>query len=202
MITKNDMLDAFHFRHACKLFNSDKKIASSDFDFILKSAQLSPTSFGMQGIKLLVVTNDALKQSLQPLCWNQKQISTSSHLVIFTVRTSDLTPNSDWVKARFEERPISKEHKKAYLSAYNTFLSDKDIYEWGARQAYILLGNMMNTSAMLGIDSCAIEGFEKSRVEELLGKEDIALMCAFGYRVNEASTKIRVSIDEMCEFME
>lgn len=209
MIDKKEILDSYHFRHACKMFDANKTITDEDFNFLLEVARLSPTSFGMQGVKLYVITDTKTKQNLKPLCWNQNQIDSCSHLVVFTTKTKDLKPNSEWVKDRFAERGLDDAMQKAYLNRYESFHNEgeftKDIYQWGSRQAYIIMANMLSAAAAIGIDSCPIEGFEKSNVEKCLDidttKEQVSVITAFGYRVNPQSIKNRLPQDAIVEFI-
>ena len=202
---KQQVLDGLNFRHACKIFDGTKKITDDDFDFLLQVARLSPTSFGMQGVRLLVITNKELKQKLKPVCWNQNQIDTSSHLVVFLTRTQDLKPNSEYVYTRFKERNLPIEHYEAYLKKYEEFHQNRDTYHWGAKQAYILLGNMTTAAAMIEIDSCPIEGFEKEKVEKILdintSHEEVILISAFGYRTNPQPSKLRLPLEEISQFI-
>jgi len=206
--TKQILLDAYNFRHACKLFDATKKIQEEDFNFILETARLSPTSFGMEGVRLTIITNDTLKDQIKPLCWNQDQINTCSHLVIFKTRTKDLQPYSQWTKEKFAQRGLPQEAQDLYMGVYENFhtsLKSDDIYEWGTRQAYILFSSMITSAAAIKIDSCPIEGFEKEKLEKLLElnteEEEISLVCAFGYRVNEQSKRFRLDTDMMCEYI-
>jgi len=86
--SKEDILKAFHERHACKLFDDKKKIPKEDFDFLLEIGRLSPSSFGMEHWKFLVITSQDLKEKLRPVCWNQPQITTCSHLVAYLAKKS------------------------------------------------------------------------------------------------------------------
>ncbi len=205
---KHALLEAYRFRHACKLFDTTKKINLRDFDFILETARLSPTSFGMEGVRLTVITNQELKEKIKPLCWNQNQIDSCSHLVIYKTRTKDLQPGSQWTKNKFAQRGLPQEAQDKYIQVYADFhksLKSNDIYEWGTRQAYTIFSSMITSAALIGIDSCPIEGFEKENLEKLLEidtqEEEISLVCTFGYRVNAQPNKFRLSLDEMCEFI-
>lgn len=86
----------------------------------------------------------------------------------------------------------------------DTMSSDENILAWTAKQCYIALGNMMTAASTKGIDSCPIEGFEKEKVEEVLGldtsKYQLSVIVPFGYRVNEQSTQLRLDFDEVVEF--
>ena len=204
---KQTLLDAYSFRHACKIFDTTKRISDEEFEFVLETARLSPTSFGMEGVKLMVITDQELKAKLKPLCWNQNQIDSCSHLVIFKTKTKDLKPFSEWTKAKFAQRGLPQEAQDNYMNVYANFhktLKSDDIYEWGTRQAYIMFSSMITSAALLDIDSCPIEGFEKENLEQALqvntDQEEISLVCTFGYRVNPQPKKFRLSLNEICEF--
>ena len=77
----NNFTKAMDFRHACKIFNEQKTISDEQMHYILEAGRKSPSSFGMEGWKFLVITNEALKAKLRPYCWNQAQI-TSNHIVL------------------------------------------------------------------------------------------------------------------------
>ena len=206
----SQFLEAMEFRHACKVFDESKKVEDEQIRSILEVARLSPSSFGQEGWKFLVVTNQELKERLRPVCWNQVQITSCSHLVVILAGLESLKPESGEVKKRFLRRELSQEALEKYLSVYENHLqdvlsSDEKLYEWSARQTYLAAANMMTYAATLKIDSCPIEGFEKSKVEEVLGvdttKFQVALLLPFGYRVNEQPLKIRRDFDEVVEFI-
>lgn len=197
-----------HFRHACKIFDETKKIPKEDLEYILECARLSPSSFGMEPWRFLVIQDQNLKEKLKPLCWNQAQITTCSDLVVILAQKEILRPGSDYTRAMLSRRPLSPERIEAYLKRYRSFMEDKkeesDLECWSAKQCYIALANMMTAAAFVGIDSCAIEGFEKEPVTKLLEidtqKEQIALLVTFGYRINYAPEKKRLLLSELVAY--
>jgi nitroreductase len=96
---KKQILNAFQFRHVCKEFDSDRKIPREDFDFILETARLSPSSFGFEPWKFIILQNQEIRKKLLPITWGgQRQIPTASHFVIVLSRTKhDLLPKSDYI---------------------------------------------------------------------------------------------------------
>ena len=111
---------------------------------------------------------------------------------------------------RFARREMPPREKRFYIKLYadhlkDTLSSDENIYAWTARQTYIAAGNMMTAAAVKGIDSCPIEGFEKDKAEEILDldktKWQLSMVLPFGYRINEQSTQLRLSLDEVVEFI-
>ena len=206
----NDFTQAMAFRHACKIFDETKKISQEEIEYILETGRTSPSSFGMEAWKFLVITNEELKAKLRPACWNQVQITSCSHLVIILAGIENVKPSSGMPQQRFGRRPLSPEQLEGYINLYSSHLaetlsSDKNIYEWTARQTYISAGNMMTAGAYIGIDSCPIEGFEKEKVEEILEldttKYQVAMLLPFGYRLNEQSEQLRLPFEEVVEFI-
>ena len=207
---QNDFSKAMDFRHACKLFDETKKITDEQMNFILEAGHKSPSSFGMEPWKFLVITNDELRAKLRPVCWDQPQITTSSHLVIILAAIDAVKVESGIPALRFGRREMPQEKKDFYINLYanhlkETLSSDKNIYAWTAKQSYIAAGNMMTAAAFIGIDSCPIEGFEKEKVETIIGldvsKYQVAMVLPFGYRINPQSTQLRVPFNEAVEFL-
>lgn len=207
---QNDFSKAMGFRHACKVFDEDKKINDEEMYYILEAGRTSPSSFGMEAWKFLVITNEELKAALRPFCWDQVQVTSCSHLVIVLAGIENAKVESGEVEKRFKRRDMPQESLDFYMDIYakhleNTLSNDENIYAWTAKQSYIALGNMMTAAAFIGIDSCPIEGFEKENLETVLdldtSKYQVAVVVPFGYRVNEQSTQLRLPFDEVVEFI-
>jgi nitroreductase len=202
--------EAMAFRHACKIFDESKKISDSDMKDILEVGRLSPSSFGMEAWKFLVITNEELKAKIRPACWDQVQVTSCSHLVIVLAGIDSVKVASGEVKKRFARRDMDQASLDGYMNLYashleHTLSSDTNIYSWTARQTYIAAANMMTAAASKGIDSCPIEGFDKVQVEEILAldtsKHQVAMVLPFGYRINEQPKKLRLDFDEVVEFI-
>ncbi|MGB5792476.1 NAD(P)H-dependent oxidoreductase [Poseidonibacter sp.] len=207
---KKEFLDAMKFRHACKVFDDTKKISNEDLDFILETGRISPSSFGMEPWKFLVVQNEELKAKIRPFCWDQPQITTCSDLVIILAKIEDVKVESGIPQKRFARREMPQEKRDFYIKLYadhlkDTLSSDENIYSWTARQTYLAAANMMTAAASIGIDSCPIEGFEKNNLEKVLEldttKYQVAMVLPFGYRLNEQSEQLRLSKEEVIEFI-
>ncbi|BCD61130.1 MULTISPECIES: NAD(P)H-dependent oxidoreductase [unclassified Nitratiruptor] len=195
-------LEAMEFRHACKIFDHTRKISKEDFEFILECGRLSPSSFGMEPWRFLVIEDEKKKEALQPLCWNQKQITTCSHLVVIKANKA-VVQDDTYIQAMFARRGLDEARTKAYIERYKSFLAEQDISCWVQKQCYIAAANMMTGAAFRKIDSCPIEGFEKAKVENYLGldpqKEEVALILTFGYRLKPQPPKHRLSLDTLVE---
>ncbi|WP_456485815.1 NAD(P)H-dependent oxidoreductase [Hydrogenimonas sp.] len=205
---KDKFLDIMQARHACKLFDDTKKIENETMETILQIGRLSPSSFGMEPWRFLVIREDSLKAALRPLCWDQPQITTCSHLVVIKAIVGPLAPGSTYREKMLSRRELPKEKIEAYLNIYDKFASNKmateGLFCWSSRQCYIAAANMMTGAKAMGIDSCPIEGFEKEKIEALLqmdpAEEQLALVIPFGYCVRQAKEKIRLPLDEITEY--
>lgn len=200
-IDKQDILDAFLFRHACKEFDDTRRISDDDFDFILETARLSPSSFGLEPWKFLVIENRALREKLRPHVWGgQKQLPTASHVIVTLIRkTRFMRYDSDYVQhfmrevQKFPEEAAQTRTgilKKFQETDFALLGNERAMTDWAGKQTYIALGNMMTTAALIGIDSCPIEGFEMAAVEQVLSETialntanwSVAYLLALGYR--------------------
>ncbi|KUP24555.1 NAD(P)H-dependent oxidoreductase [Paenibacillus sp. DMB5] len=217
---KEDILAAYAFRHATKEFDSSRKISSEDFGFILETARLSPSSFGFEPWKFVVVQNPELREKLRVNAWGaQKQLPTASHfLLILSRQPADLAADSAFIGGMMHDvQQLPPEVASGKAKAFDTFLNedfglkgnDRAKFEWGARQTYLALGNMMTAAAMIGIDSCPIEGFNKELIEQTLEAEGIldrehfglACMVAFGYRKAEPRAKTRQTAGQVIQWV-
>ena len=202
-------MQAMQFRHACKAFDPQKKIPSDDFQAILEFARLSPSSFGMEPARYRVIETPALREKLREACWNQPQITESSHVVVICALTEALRPGSPYVEKMFARRKLSPQAIQQYLEKYAAHHASEiepcmSLYAWSSKQCYIALANMMTGAASLGIDSCPIEGFSKKAVEQALdidtGREEAAVIVTFGYRKGEQTPRLRLGVEELVGF--
>ncbi len=200
----SEFYEAMQFRHACKRF-TDQKISGEQFEQILEVGRMSPSSFGMEPWRFLVINDPQLRERLRPVCWNQPQITECSHLVVITADNESVKPRTDYVRKMFERRGLPEEGLEQYLERYEShmqpqFHSREAIEAWTHKQCYIAAANMMTGAAAMKIDSCPIEGFEKEKVEAVLELEapfSVAIILAFGYRLNPQGEHFRLPMSEI-----
>ncbi|WP_309119043.1 NAD(P)H-dependent oxidoreductase [Paenibacillus sp.] len=219
-MNKQDVLDAFRFRHACKEFDPERRVSDEDFAYILETGRLSPSSFGFEPWKFVVLQNAELRSRLLPVTWGgQKSIPTASHLLLLLTRTrNNFLPDSTYIarlkkdiqKMPEEMFPGFQERLRAFLTSdFKLLDNERAMFEWASRQTYIALGNMMTAAALQEIDSCPIEGFDKDAVEGILREAGIlegdafglSCMVAFGYRVREPREKTRRCVEEVVQWV-
>jgi nitroreductase len=218
MISKAEILEAFKSRHACKVFDKDKKISVADMQLILETARLSPSSFGFEPWHFVVVQDAELRTKLKESAWGATaKLDTASHFVVgLTMKASSTKFDSVYIQNFMREvqklPPNVVEQKGKMFEAFQKsdfdLTDDRKLFDWASKQCYIPFANMMTVAAMIGIDSCPMEGFNKEVTERIL-REDmgvdtekygISYMVAFGYRVNEPNAKTRRNLDEIVSY--
>lgn len=219
MIDPQTVLDVFHFRHACKAFDPARKIPAADFDVILEAGRLSPSSFGYEPWRFVVIQDPALRDQLLPVTWGaQKQLPTASHYVAILVRKGGMRHDGAHVRHmmhdvyRFPPERIegrTKVYRKFQESDFRLLESERALFDWSCKQAYIALGNMMTAAAMLGVDSCPVEGYDQAAAEAVLAGAGVldtrewglAVMVAFGYRVDPQPAKVRQPVADVVQWV-
>ncbi|MEY8349002.1 NAD(P)H-dependent oxidoreductase [Bacillus cereus] len=219
--TKEEILKAYQFRHACKEFDVNKKISDEDFQFILETGRLSPSSFGFEPWKFVVIQNQDIRNKLLPVAWGaQKQLPTASHFVVILARKKEeMIYNSSYISnfmkniQQLPEEVITMKrgfYKEFQENDFQLLESDRAMFDWASKQTYIALGNMMTAAAQIGIDSCPIEGFQQEKVDAILKEEGIisddtfgvSVLVAFGYRLEEPKRdKTRQTMDMIVEWI-
>jgi nitroreductase len=220
-VVKEEILAAHQFRHATKEFDPSKKISDNDMRFILEIGRLSPSSFGTEPWRFVVVQNEELREKIKNTAWGAfGKLPQASHFVLILARTKlDTEYESDYLLDHFTTyKKLPEEFMKKYLgrieefqkSDFNLLDGDRPLFDWACKQTYIALGNMMTASAQIGIDSCPIEGFDIGKMNQLLNDEGLledghfglSVMVAFGYRVKEPNPKTRRPFDDVVKWIE
>ncbi|BAC15082.1 NAD(P)H nitroreductase [Oceanobacillus iheyensis HTE831] len=215
---KQEILEAFQFRHATKEYDGSKKIEDEDFKFILETGRLSPSSLGLEPWKFLIVQSSDLREKLMQLASGaERQLSGASHFVIILARV-DVRYDSDYVANHLRTvQQMPDEVADMLLKGIKTFqenflqlFNDRTLFDWSSKQTYIALANMMTAAAQIGIDSTPIEGFIYKDVHNLLESEGLledgryqpSVMAAFGYRKEEPSRpKTRKNLNDIVEWV-
>ena len=209
-IKGEQVLAQLNWRYATKKFDPARKISPEDWAVMEEALVLSPSSYGLQPWTFVVITDQKMRESLFPSTWNQRQILECSHFVVFAARTGITNEDIDRHIARTTEvRGGTVEALKRFRDAVAgdlvTGSRAAEAHEWAARQAYIALGNFMTSAALLGIDTCPMEGFKPDEYDEILElpakRLTSVVCCAAGYRSAEdksaSQKKVRFSRDDV-----
>ena len=219
MLDKQAILDAYQFRHACKAYDPARKISDDDFRFILETGRLSPSSFGLEPWRFVVVQEPQTRALIRDMAWGAREkVMECSHFVVILARQpAMLSPDGDYLPRFMREvQHLPEEVVQMRLRFFRNF-SEKDFelaghprafYDWACKQTYIALGNMLTAAAMIGVDSTAIEGFPLEAMNSALAGRGLydsaqfklSVMAAFGYRLNAPQPKTRQRLQDVVQW--
>ena len=219
MLDKQAILDAYQFRHACKAYDPARKISDDDFRFILETGRLSPSSFGLEPWRFVVVQEPQTRALIRDMAWGAREkVMECSHFVVILARQpAMLSPDGDYLPRFMREvQHLPEEAVQMRLRFFRNF-SEKDFelaghprafYDWACKQTYIALGNMLTAAAMIGVDSTAIEGFPLEAMNSALAGRGLydpaqfklSVMAAFGYRLNAPRPKTRQRLQDVVQW--
>lgn len=221
ILTREQALEIFKRRVSVRYYDPARKISAEDFAAILDFGRLSPSSVGCEPWQFVVVQNAALREKIKPFAWGmQASISDASH-VVFLLARKHARYDSPAFEELMDRRGLTAEERAGAFERYRRFQThdmpiaddERALFDWASKQTYIALGNMLTGAAMLGIDSCAIEGMEYAAVEKILAYAAVEKILAeaglldpehyglsvaatFGYRVRDITPKPRRDASE------
>jgi nitroreductase len=211
-VSTNTLLARLNWRYATKKFDPARKISAATWAALEQALVLSPSSYGLQPYRFIVITDPKLRETLKPLAWGQPQVTDASHFVVFARKTTmseaDVTK---FVNLTTDARGMPRGALQSY---YDMMVGDLVkgprsawVNEWAARQTYIALGNLLTSAAMLGVDACPMEGIDPAQYDEVLGLPargySTVCACALGYRAADdkyaTAKKVRYPAGELIE---
>lgn len=208
------LIQSLQWRYAVKRFDSTKKISAENWKTLELALILSPSSYGLQPWRFLVVQDAAVRKALTPVSWNQTQVEDCSHFVVLAGRTSiDEKYIDRFIERTATIRKIPKESIASYAEMMKGDLvqgpRSKIISEWAARQTYIALGNLLTSASLLEIDACPMEGFIPDEYDSILKLKGFGyrslVACALGYRHAEdkyaGQAKVRFSHEDVVQYI-
>ncbi len=184
------LLEKLNWRYATKKMDPSRKVPQEKVDRIVEAARLAPTSSGLQPFEVIVVTNPDVKAKIQPIAWNQSQVTDSSHLLVFAAWDNY---TADRINSMFDlvnqERGFTNEgwenYRKMLLDTYVPRDAETN-FQHAARQAYIGFGLALTAAAFEEVDSTPMEGFDANALDEILGLRERGLrsvtIMPLGYR--------------------
>ncbi len=166
------LLNNLKWRYAVKKFDPAKKIDPKIWSALEHATIHAPSSFGLQPWRFIEVSDPALRRKLRGASWDQSQITDASHLLVFARRTKVSHAEVDaYVESISGIRGVSKESLNEYRAMMLGFAQKPglDAGAWAGKQVYIALGVFLTSAAMLGVDTCPMEGFDPAQYDEILG---------------------------------
>ena len=212
MQTPAAVVEQLNWRYATKQFDPTRSIPDEHWQALEHALVVSPSSFGLQPWKFLVVSDPELRQQLREVSWNQAQITDADRLVVFAGKRTIVEADVDrFLRRTHEVRNVPLESLDGYRKMLLGFVSGgwaaADLAGWNARQVYIALGQFMTSAAMLGVDTCPMEGIDMAAYDRLLGLSEndytTLVACTAGYRHADdkhgMAAKVRYAPEELIE---
>lgn len=209
-----ELLDKLNWRYAAKAMNGEK-VDEDKIERILEAARLAPTSSGLQPFEIFVIKNQAIKEKIKPVAWNQSVITACSHLLVFAAWD---TYTADRINYMFDLTNNIRGFKNEGWENYRNMLlktyPQKDAEEnfnHAAKQAYIAFSQAIAAAAFEGVDSTPVEGFDSAAVDKILGLREKGLRSAvllpLGYRQEDKDwlvnlVKVRKSMEDLVTIIE
>lgn len=185
-------LSQLNWRYATKKFDTKKKVSENDLSAVLEAVRMTPTSFGLESYKVVVVSDQKAKDALREASFGQESVSTASHVIVLCARTDLFRVKNE----KFERLSGGDAEKRKALSKFESLVRMVLVLKnltfsatsWSSKQTYIHLGFAMAACAELGIDSCPLEGFRPGKYSKILslpGNLLPTLVLPIGYRSGE-----------------
>lgn len=209
-----ELLNKLNWRYAAKAMNGEK-VSEDKITRILEAARLAPTSSGLQPFEIIVVKNQAIKEKIKPVAWNQSVITDCSHLLVFAAWD---TYTADRINYMFDLTNDIRGFKNEGWENYRQMLlnsypqkSAEENFNHAAKQAYIAFSQAIIAAAFEGVDATPIEGFDPNAVDQILGLREKGLRSAvllpLGYRKEDADwlvklVKVRKPMEELVTVIE
>ena len=203
------ILEQLKWRYATKKFDETKKVSSDTIETLKEAFNLTATSYGLQPLKLLVVSNPDVIKDLVPLSFNQGQIGNASHIFIVCIENK---VGTDFIKNYFDLVEKTRTTPRELLSSFEAFLIDdfskktsEEIKTWATKQAYLAIGNLLTVCAIEKVDACPIEGFSPDKYDAYFNLSEkglsAVLVMAVGHRAKDdvfsEFKKVRRGVDAL-----
>lgn len=187
------ILEDLSWRYATKQFDRSKKLSQEKIEVLKNAFNLTATSFGLQPVRLLVISDQELKDTLVQHSMGQKQVGDASHLLVFCIEKK---VDTTYVKTYFDRVKAIRNTEEEILQPFQEYLmghfKNKESTEvdlWAAKQAYLAMGNLLTVCAIEKIDACPMEGFDPFQYDAVLGLKEKSLQSVLvmpvGYRSQE-----------------
>lgn len=213
-LSPDSVLQQLYWRYAVKKFDPTQIIPDEVWTVLEQSLVLAPSSFGLQPWKFFIVRDPDIRRQLVEHSWGQVQVVDASHLVVLAIKKDVGSADVDqYINYMAEVRQTPVDKLQGLASMIKGFLAQPpyplEINDWSARQVYLALGQYMTCAAMLGIDTCPMEGFVPDQYNKILGLSEqgyqAVVVCPAGYRAPDdkyaSMPKVRYATETVVEYI-
>lgn len=203
------LVKSFEWRYATKKYDTARKVDPAVLADLTEIVRLAPSSFGLQPYKFLFIEDKAKLEEVSRAAHGQPQITTGAHVMVLAVETDiDEKTVASYIDKAAIARQTERKNLEAREQFVNTVLGKLDYNQrivWAEKQAFLAVGVFVSAAAEAGIDASPMEGFDNSKIDEILGLKaknlTSALLFVIGYRSDEdefaAIPKVRKRKEEI-----
>lgn len=188
-------------RYATKKFDG-RKLPEEKVNKLLEIVRFAPSAINLQPWKIKVITDQKVKEQLKPATWDQEQITTCSHLLVFCAN-----PDFGSLIKKLEHllktsgAPDEMRNMVIGIAADMTGkMSPEQKLCWAQSQLFLALGNAVNGAKSLGFDSCPMGGFDPAeyiRILKIPSPLVPTMLCPLGYAADKPMPKVRFPKEEI-----
>jgi len=188
-------------RYATKKFDG-RKIPEAKVDELLEMVRFAPSAINLQPWKIKVVTDQKVREQLKPAAFDQEQITTCSHLLVFCA-DPDYDSLIRRLGALLKKSGVPEEMQSMITGMAVNFtkpMSSEQKLAWSQAQTYLALGNALNGAKSLGFDSCPMGGFdpqEFTRILKIPPPLVPTMLCPIGYAADRPMPKVRFAKEDV-----
>jgi len=204
-----NIIESLKWRYACKKFDPNKKLSDVQIETLKNAFNLTPTSFGLQPVKMIIIKDQELKDKIFQHSFFQEQVTTCSHLLVICIDTvvneKTIDKYFDYEKkVRGTSEEVVGTFRKQLKDMYGS-MSPETIEKSSVFQTYIILGNLMTVCAAEKIDNCPMEGFIPAEIDKILNLKEknlkSVLMLPVGFRAEDdimnSMKKVRKPLEDI-----
>ncbi|MBT3377316.1 MAG: nitroreductase family protein [Lentisphaerae bacterium] len=179
-------LKAIADRRSVKHYNPEHRMSEDETEKLLSLAMLAPTAFNIQNWRFVVVRDQALREQIRAVAWDQAQVTDASLLVILCadLKSWEKKPECYWANADQPVQDFILPALDAYYRGREQVQRDE-----GMRSCGIAAQTLMLAAKAMGYESCPMDGFDYDAVGELINlpaDHAIAMFVAIGKPIKEA----------------
>jgi nitroreductase len=189
--------DAIRSRRAIKGYDTRHSLSREEKDELLQLALFAPTAFNLQHVRLVEVSDPALRQRIRDVAWDQAQVTEASMLVLVCARLDAWEKDAARVWAEAPQ-PV----QDFMAGAIDNYYRGKPQVQRDEvmRSCGLVAQTLMLAARGKGLDTCPMDGFDFDAVADLIRLPEnhaIGLMVAVGKQAIEAKPRIgKLAFDE------
>lgn len=192
-------------RRSIRKYDENHKISTQTLESILADTLRAPSSMNLQPVRFFVIESKEAKEKLQTVLFgNQLQNETSSAMILLAVdrQKFDNAP-------RIFEEAVSKglmpksvmDQQLQMIEGIKSTISQSDLDQNNIFDAGLMAMQLMHVARSYGYDTCPIGGFDKTRINNVLGIDENRYLPTLILSIGKADEKgyesIRLSVDEV-----